>query len=70
MKIREKIFFVKKIKNPNALDTYLSRKEKKRKKVHFSKLPPVSQKTRFPIHPVIYFKTHLEFLSNFRSRRF
>ena len=30
--------------------------EKKRKieKVHFSKLPPVSQKTRFPIHPVIY----------------
>ena len=29
-------------------------KKKKIQKVHFSKLPPVSQKTRFPIHPVIY----------------
>ena len=28
-------------------------KKKKIQKVHFSKLPPMSQKTRFPIHPVI-----------------
>ena len=36
--------------------------EKKRK--HFSKLPPVSQKTRFPIHPVICIKGFKEINSD------
>ena len=29
-------------------------KKKKNQKGLFSKLPPMSQKTRFPIHPIIY----------------
>ena len=41
--------FVKKIKNPNALDTYLSRKEKKNSKSTLFKITPrVTKKLAFP----------------------
>jgi len=50
LKIRgKKKDFVKKIKNPNALDTYLSRKEKKNSKSTLFKITPhVTKKLAFP----------------------
>ena len=54
VKSNKKKDFVKKKKNLNNLNTYLTRKIKKNQKVHFSKLIPVSQNLSLSLQSVIY----------------